>query len=172
MIYKKKKRGKKKKKDGSPGHTSWLWMEAAPVAWVGLAFCYIFLVGELAPVFWLMELDLIFLKGSAVSSSRFWCVYGFSMPLGIPSGFRSVRCVYFHRHFKVTLSAYIHCRQPPTCFCDHCHCFCSPVLPCTAGQNLPGRGFCQRRQWHPTPVLLPAKSHGLRSLVDCSPWGR
>ena len=28
-----------------------------------------------------------------------------------------------------------------------------------------------RRQWHPTPVLLPRKSHGRRSLVGCSPWG-
>ena len=27
-------------------------------------------------------------------------------------------------------------------------------------------------QWHPTPVLLPGKSHGRRSLVGCSPWGR
>ena len=26
--------------------------------------------------------------------------------------------------------------------------------------------------WHPTPVLLPGKSHGWRSLVGCSPWGR
>ena len=43
-------------------------------------------------------------------------------------------------------------------------------------------GFCRinspliakyrRRQWHPTPVLLPGKSHGRRSLVGCSPWGR
>ena len=30
----------------------------------------------------------------------------------------------------------------------------------------------QRRRWHPTPVLLPEKSHGRRSLVGCSPWGR
>ena len=29
-----------------------------------------------------------------------------------------------------------------------------------------------RRQWHPTPVFLPGKSHGRRSLVGCSPWGR
>ena len=29
-----------------------------------------------------------------------------------------------------------------------------------------------RRQWCPTPVLLPGKSHGLRSLEGCSPWGR
>ena len=30
----------------------------------------------------------------------------------------------------------------------------------------------RRRQWHPTPVLLPGKSHGQRSLVGCGPWGR
>ena len=30
----------------------------------------------------------------------------------------------------------------------------------------------RRRQWHPTPVLLPGKSHGRRNLVGCSPWGR
>ena len=35
-----------------------------------------------------------------------------------------------------------------------------------------GELFYQRRQWHPTPVLLPGKSHGRRSLVGCSPWGR
>ena len=29
-----------------------------------------------------------------------------------------------------------------------------------------------RRQWHPTPVLLPGKFHGRRSLVGCRPWGR
>ena len=28
-----------------------------------------------------------------------------------------------------------------------------------------------RRKWQPTPVLLPGKSHGRRSLVGCSPWG-
>ena len=29
-----------------------------------------------------------------------------------------------------------------------------------------------RRQWQPTQVLLPGKSHGWRSLVGCSPRGR
>ena len=39
-------------------------------------------------------------------------------------------------------------------------------------------GFCLsthsfwRRQWHPTPVLLPRKSHGQRSLEGYGPWGR
>ena len=30
----------------------------------------------------------------------------------------------------------------------------------------------RRRQWHSTPVLLPGKSHGRRSLEGCSPWSR
>ena len=32
--------------------------------------------------------------------------------------------------------------------------------------------FNWRRKWQPTLVLLPGKSHGWRSLVDYSPWGR
>ena len=37
---------------------------------------------------------------------------------------------------------------------------------------LPGFSYKnRRRQWHPTPVLLPGKSHGQRILVGCSPWG-
>ena len=30
----------------------------------------------------------------------------------------------------------------------------------------------RRRQWQPTPVFLPGKSHGRRRLLGCSPWGR
>ena len=36
--------------------------------------------------------------------------------------------------------------------------------------TLPGQA--RRGQWDPTPVLSPGKSHGRRSLVGCSPWGR
>ena len=32
-------------------------------------------------------------------------------------------------------------------------------------------GHLQRRKWQPTPVLLPGKAHGWRSLEGCSPWG-
>ena len=28
-----------------------------------------------------------------------------------------------------------------------------------------------RRKWQPTPVFLPGKSHGLRSLAGYNPWG-
>ena len=41
-----------------------------------------------------------------------------------------------------------------------------PVLDVTSDRN-------RRRQWYPTPVLLPGKSHGWRrNLVGCSPRGR
>ena len=30
--------------------------------------------------------------------------------------------------------------------------------------------YIRRRQWHPTPVLLSGKFHGLRSLLGYSPW--
>ena len=33
------------------------------------------------------------------------------------------------------------------------------------------RKISLRRKWQPTPVLLPGKFHGLRSLAGYSPWG-
>ena len=38
--------------------------------------------------------------------------------------------------------------------------------------NKLSRLVIRRRRWHPTPVLLPGKSHGRKSLVGCSPRGR
>ena len=50
---------------------------------------------------------------------------------------------------------------------------------CNAGDPglIPGSGRSPREgnsnpKWYPTPVLLPGKSHGWRSLVGCTPWGR
>ena len=42
----------------------------------------------------------------------------------------------------------------------------TPFLSCSP------KAHDRRRRWHPTPVLLPGKSQGQRSLVGCSPWGR
>ena len=39
-------------------------------------------------------------------------------------------------------------------------------------QYIMNNAINRRSQWHPTPVLLPGKSHGRRSLIGCSPWGR
>ena len=44
------------------------------------------------------------------------------------------------------------------------------VLSSDVGLAIPNESFW-RRQWQPTPVLLPGKAHGRRSLVGCSPWG-
>ena len=55
-------------------------------------------------------------------------------------------------------------------------------LPANAG-NIRDMGFVPgfgrsprkipwRRAWQPTPAFLPGESHGQRSLVDYSPWGR
>ena len=37
--------------------------------------------------------------------------------------------------------------------------------------SIPGLGRSWRRKWQSTPVFLPGKSHGQRSLVGYSPWG-
>ena len=44
-------------------------------------------------------------------------------------------------------------------------------LPCPS----PSPGVCSNSYplaWHPTPVLLPGKPHGWKSLVGCNPWSR
>ena len=47
------------------------------------------------------------------------------------------------------------------------------VKPQTAASRMGTTSIIRRRRhWHPTPVHLPGKSHGRRSLVGCSPWGR
>ena len=43
----------------------------------------------------------------------------------------------------------------------HSNCFYGSII-----------GISWRRKWQPTPVFLPGKTHGQRSLVGCSPWGR
>ena len=50
-------------------------------------------------------------------------------------------------------------------------------LPASAGDvgdssSIPGLGRSWRREWQPTPVVLPGKSYGQRSLVGYSSWGR
>ena len=53
--------------------------------------------------------------------------------------------------------------KEPACQCRrHKRCGVSPCL---------GK-LSWSRKWQPTPVFLPGKSHGQRSLVGYSPWGR
>ena len=66
------------------------------------------------------------------------------------------------------------CSQPKCC---SCYTWAIPLsLPVPSIQPSPLEwhilSLQRRRQLHPTPVLLPGKSHGRRSLVGCKPWGR
>ena len=52
-------------------------------------------------------------------------------------------------------------------------------LPAKQGTQCKGHAFNPwvgkipwRKKWQPTPIFLPGKSHGQRSLAGCSPWGR
>ena len=45
-----------------------------------------------------------------------------------------------------------------------------PIMRDTWVQSLVRKIFW-RRKWQPTPIFLPGKSHGQRSLVGYSPWG-
>ena len=48
-----------------------------------------------------------------------------------------------------------------------------PTMQGTRVQSLSlSRKLPWRRKWLPTPVFLSGKSHGQRSLVGYSPWGR
>ena len=42
----------------------------------------------------------------------------------------------------------------------------------TVSQHINIYVYFWRRKWQPTPIFLPGKSHGLRSLEGCSSWGR
>ena len=61
---------------------------------------------------------------------------------------------------------------------DHAFSWQNSISLCPASFRIPRPnlpvtpGVSRRRQWHPTPALLPGKSHGRRSLVGPSPWGR
>ena len=46
-----------------------------------------------------------------------------------------------------------------------------PAMRETHAQSLDWKIFC-RRKWQPTPVLMPGKFHGWRSLVGYNPLGR
>ena len=56
---------------------------------------------------------------------------------------------------------------------NECWCLSDKESTCNAEDlgSIPGsRIFPWRREWLPTPISLPGKSHGQKSLVGCSPW--
>ena len=59
-------------------------------SYVSFNVCISLLIFCFYDLFWLTDMDLLSLKGSTVSSSRFWDVYGLDMALGSLSA--SVQC--------------------------------------------------------------------------------
>ena len=81
---------------------------------------------------------------------------------------------YLYTHTYIPTYAYV-CVYMYVCICVCvCVCVCVYVLKTNIHDweyFSSHRSFFRRRQWHPTPLLLPGKSHGQKSLVGCSPWG-
>ena len=98
---------------------------------------------------------------------------------------RRIPSLFFHFPCSITLLTVFQIPNLGVTFLFLCHCLklmsywnssWEQNLSLTHFHKLPSilqDAWClRRRQWHPTPVLLPGKSHGWRSLVGCSPWGR
>ena len=113
---------------------------------------------------------------SKMSSPPAW---KFSEPLTITATFESYAISRTKLILILTLTDYYQCPQwvmsgwGRASICYDCSWKIPPSIPSPLSSNYrPFRGFRRRRQWQPTPVLLPGKSHGWRSRVGCSPWGR
>ena len=52
-----------------------------------------------------------------------------------------------------------------------CPTLCDPTDSSPPGSAIPGILQARTRKWQPTPIFLPRKSNGQRSLVGYSPWG-
>ena len=82
-----------------------------------------------------------------------------------------------HTHISNSLSIVDISRVKRSCFLAFKRsCFLASAQTTYRSQYAPGHVFPQfilslnSYQWYPTPVLLPGKSHGRRSLVGCRPW--
>ena len=76
--------------------------------------------------------------------------------------------IYTYTHIYIYIYTYTHILHPEKKL--HTHSILNSVFSSSFWAT--ARLLSRRRRWHPTPVLLPGKSHGWRSLVGCSPWGR
>ena len=79
----------------------------------------------------------------------------------------------FSFYYRVVLFIYSVYRHLPRCMICECLLMCVLFFHLLDGDFFKLKYiWFRRRQWQPTPVLLPGKSRGRRSLIGCSPWGR
>ena len=89
-----------------------------------------------------------------------------------PADFASVRfspVLAIHSSISVPQPGSCKKASPLMINCKHKRRFTTPHLHCRSRGKF--CGSLLEKEWHPSPVLLPGKSHGRRSLVGCSPWG-
>ena len=110
---------------------------------------------------------LVMLLSSVPASS-----WSFHFPQNnVTSHFRWLNCVCVYVSGRGCAVVHSVCAVSRVCALSSClikWCF-SPIAVSWVGVSLCSY---RRRQWQPTPVLLPEKSHGWRNLGGCSPWGR
>ena len=127
------------------------------------------------------------LRYSGLENSMDYIVHGVAeSPTGLSLFFLSYRFVVQRPAVSVGWPAFLSAGSGGGSFLAHpgVHSTCCgtvvPIL-CWLSAGAPHSQACHmapctsepwRRQWQPTPVLLPGKSHGQRSLEGCSPWGR
>ena len=129
----------------------------------------------------LHHIIILFLVFKETTVLLFTVVAGYTFPLTMHKGQRSVFfnphwCQYLFPSFlsallllPVLLSSLFF--SPPP-FLPSFHPSLCPFFPTSSLFFFHSSHLNWRRQWRPSPVLLPGKSHGWRSLVGCSPWGR
>ena len=117
------------------------------VGYINMYNCYIFLIG-------LSPLDLVFLISHSVSFMGEFTPSIFKVIIGR----KGLIVAYLFIVFWLFCRVFV----PHLYFCL----FCDLMIFCSFMSIL------QRRQWQPTPVLLPGGSYGWGSLVGCHLWGR
>ena len=114
----------------------------------------------------MVQLSHVYLTTGKTIALPIWSFVGKIMSLLFNMLFRFVIAfseeqVSFNFMDAVTIHSDFWAQEKKVCHTFHCFPIC-----------LHGTGCLdQRRWWQPTPVLLPGKSHGQRSLVGCGPWG-
>ena len=99
-----------------------------------------------------------------VSSGFWWLPAILGVPWSVAAELPSY-LVSFSLRISVSSCGFLR-RTPVSGFRDHSN-LSRPLLTLITSAEI-----TRRRQRHSTPVLLLGKSHGWRSLVGCSPWGR
>ena len=139
----------------------------SPVIWILWPFVVI-----IAPIFQMRKTDLMKLASNEAitcNPQSFWfqslCSHLLCYIVRLGREFWDKPAFKNDRKMWCDLASYLRMVQART------KVFCLPQPLICWEQMHPPNKMRWRRQWHPTPVFLPGKSRGRRSLVGCGPRG-